>query len=41
MTLFSESILTFIIYGALAWTAVGVAILLVLLFKDFLNKEIW
>lgn len=41
MTLFSENILTLIIYGALIWTSVGVLILLGLLVKDFLKKQIW
>jgi hypothetical protein len=41
MTLFSENILSLIIFGALIWTALGVLILLGLLLKDYLNKQIW
>lgn len=41
MSLFSESTLTFIIYGAIVWTALGVVILITLLIKDILKKQIW
>lgn len=39
--LFPPFVLSILIYGSLAATAIGAIVLLVLLGKDYLNKDIW
>ena len=41
MTLFSETFLSVLVIGALVWTALGILILLGLLFRDFRKRNIW
>lgn len=39
--MFSSGFLQFIVLGGLVWTGAGVVALILLLVKDWKNKELW
>lgn len=41
MTLFPENFVRILIYGALFWTTLGGLLLLTLLIRDYIRKNIW
>ncbi len=41
MTLFSESFLSGLVYGAMLMTALGAITLIVLLVRDIRNRKVW
>lgn len=39
--MFSQSFFAFLVMAALLWTALGSVALIVLLIKDWVNKDLW